>query len=328
MNALSAPPGEEAVLPYILSPVMWPSFQGPTFSALNHRLLARAVRKTLRHVAPDKHPILVSTTPTVSGLFRDQTFRRKVYYCVDDFTEWHGINGRAMHRLEQETLGACDLMIATSTSILESRSAFVSASALLTHGVDLPHFSRATPDPASPLAALPHPIVGMFGLFDRRVDGEALKAAALLSPQASFVVIGPVVDRDPDEFRDVPNLRFLGPVAYSDLPGHVCHFDLCILPYVVDDSARSINPLKLKEYLATGKPVIASPLPEVVRLAEYLTLADSEAFPRTVASALTTIASRASAKRKHVHVGLDNFLQGESWDAKAKRFLSDVMEGL
>lgn len=340
VNALPVPLGEDAVSPYVLSPVMWPSFQGTTSSALNHRLLARAVRKTLRHVAPDKQPILVSTTPTVSGLFRDQTFRRKVYYCVDDFTQWHGINGRAMHRLEQETLNACDLMIATSTSILEARSSFVNASALLTHGVDLAHFSRAIPDPSSALAALPHPIVGMFGVFDRRVDGQALKAAALRSPQANFVVIGPVVDRDPGEFRDVPNLRFLGAVPYSDLPGHVCHFDLCVLPYVVDESTLGINPLKLKEYLATGKPVIASPLPEAIALAEYLTLADSETFAETVASVLATIASSNPAHpASHCSVhpsppirpsskGLDRFLEAESWDAKAKRFLSDIMEGL
>jgi glycosyltransferase involved in cell wall biosynthesis len=247
---------------------------------------------------------------------------------VDDFTHWHGINGRAMHRLERETLDACDLMIATSTAILEARSAFVSASTLLTHGVDLGHFSRAAPDLSSPLAALPHPLVGMFGVFDRRVHGQALKAAARLSPQATFVVLGPVVDRDPGEFRDVPNLRFPGAVPYADLPRHVPHFDLCVLPYVIDESTRNINPLKLKEYLATGKPVIASPLPEAVRLAEYLTLADPEDFPRAVASALATIGSGAFANSMHLRPDLESFLRSESWEAKAERFLYDIMKGL
>jgi glycosyltransferase involved in cell wall biosynthesis len=264
----------------------------------------------------------------VPGLFRDNTFKRKVYYCVDDFTHWHGINGRAIHRLEQETLDACDLMIATSTAILEARSAFVSASTLLTHGVDLGHFSRAAPDLSSPLAALPHPLVGMFGIFDRRVDGQALKAAARLSPQATFVVLGPVVDRDPGEFRDVPNLHFSGAVPYSDLPKHVPHFDLCVLPYVVDEFTRNISPLKHKEYLATGKPVIASPLPEAVRLAEYVTLAGSDDFPRAVASALATIKSGTFADSIHLRPGLESFLRSQSWEAKAKRFLYHIMKGL
>ena len=328
MNALAAPAEEDTVVPYVLNPVMWPSFQGPTSAALNHRLLSSAVHEALRQVAPGKHPILVSTSPIVPGLFRDHIFKRKVYYCVDDFTHWYGINGQAMHRLEQQTLNACDLMIATSSSILETRAPFVSAATLLTHGVDLAHFSRAVPDRSSPLAALPHPLVGMFGVFDQRVDGKALKAAALLSPQATFVILGPVVDRDPGEFSDVPNLRFLGAVPYSDLPGHVCHFDLCILPYVVDDTTQNINPLKLKEYLATGKPVITSPLPETIRLAQYLTLAGPEEFPQAVASALATMKSSAHAPPVHLGAGLENFLQSESWEAKAQCFLSDVMEGL
>lgn len=317
----------EAATPHVLSPVMWPSFRGPRSSALNHHLLSRAVHKTLRRVAPGKHPILVSTTPTMPGLFRDHAFRRKVYYCVDDFTHWHGIDGRAVHRLEQETLDACDLMIASSSAILASRSSFVPAATLLTHGVDLAHFSHVRRDPSSPLAALPGPLVGMFGVFDRRIDGAALKNAARLSPQATFVILGPVVDRDPDEFRDVPNIRFMGAVPYSSLPGHVGHFDLCILPYVVGESTCSINPLKLKEYLATGKPVIVTPLPEALRLAEYLTVAGPEEFPRAVASALAAIEPSASQPIQ-LRAGLKTFLQSESWEAKASRFLSDIMEGL
>lgn len=327
-NACSPAASRDAVFPYIVNPVMWPSFQGPTSTALNHHLLSSAVHEALRHVAPGKYPILVSTSPIVPGLFRDHIFMRKVYYCVDDFTHWHGINGPAMQRLEQETLHACDLMIATSTSILETRSPFASVSTLLTHGVDLVHFSSARPDPASPLAALPHPLVGMFGVFDQRVDGQALRAAALLSPQATFVVLGPIVDRDPGEFFDVPNLRFYGAVPYADLPGHVAHFDVCILPYVVDASTWNINPLKLKEYLATGKPVITSPLPEAVRLAAYLTLAASDAFPHAVAAALATLESGDEAYPNDARTRLDDFLQSESWEAKADRFLADVMDDL
>lgn len=318
---------DDSAIPYVLNPVMWPSFQGPTSCALNNRLIAAAVHRALRHLAPGKQPILVSTSPTLPGLFRDLSFRRTVYYCVDDFTHWHGVNSRAVHRLEQETLNACDLMIATSTSILESRSPLVSASTLLTHGVDLAHFSLAKPDLASPLAQLAHPLVGMFGVFDQRVDGAALKAAALLSPQATFVVIGPV-DRELTEFRDLPNILFLGPVPYAELPGHVAYLDVCILPYVMDESTRNINPLKLKEYLATGKPVITSPLPEAVRLAEYLTLATADEFPTAVASALAGLEAAASAHPARLRRKLETFLHNESWEAKAKRFLSDIMEGL
>ena len=126
----------------------------------------------------------------------------------------------------------------------------------------------------------------------------------------------------------MPNLRFPGPVPYADLPGHVAHFDLCILPYVVDDSTRNINPLKLKEYLATGKPVIATPLPEAVRLAEYLTLANPAGFAQAVASALAGLEPDAGAQRIRLRTGLEDFLRSESWEAKAQRFVSEIMVGL
>ena len=311
--------------PAVLRPAMWPSFRRTWSAALNQWLLGRAVRRALDG-RPGKQAILVSTIPVIPSLFRDPRFRKTVYYCVDDFTEWHGIDGEAMRRLEAETLAACGLMIATSTPLLESRGARARASALLTHGVDAEHFSRSRPDPSSPLAAMPHPIVGMFGVFDQRIDVSALRAAARAQPQATFACIGPVVDRDPREFGDIPNLRFLPPSSYRDLPAQVAHFDVCILPYVVDRTTRNINPLKLKEYLATGKPVVATPLPEAVRLEAYLTLAPSDRFAEAVAEALARSGNAAPAPA--ADLGREAFLEGESWDAKADAFLNRILDGV
>ncbi|MEP7307727.1 MAG: glycosyltransferase [Acidobacteriota bacterium] len=309
-----------AAAPEVLRPAMWPSFRRRWLAALNQQLLSRAVTKGLARSAPDKQAILVSTLPIVPGLFRQPRFLRKVYYCVDDFTEWHGIDGEAMRRMETETLKVCDLLIAASTPILNTRGPLSSRAVLLTHGVDVDHFATATRNPTSPLAVLPHPIVGMFGLFDRRIDGAALAAAARAMPAATFAVVGPLVDRSPDEFRDIPNLRFFGAVPYSTLPGHVAHFDVCILPYVLDATTDSINPLKLKEYLATGKPVVATPLPEAVTLGEYLILAPPDRFAQEVERAAVNPPPRSPSLRP--------FLNGESWDTKAALFLDQVLRGL
>jgi hypothetical protein len=213
--------------------------------------------------------------------------------------------------MEQETLSACDLLIAASTPILESRGPLSPRSVLLTHGVDAGHFAKATPDPASPLATLPHPIVGMFGVFDRRIDAEALIAAARALPTATFAVVGPVVDRDPGEFRNVPNLRFLGAVPYRDLPGQVAHLTSASA-HVLDDTPQH-QPLKLKEYLH-GKPVVATPLPEAVRLGEF-DRRRADRFAREVAR------GRHSPPRSP---NLEGFLTGESWEGKAPRFLEEI----
>jgi glycosyltransferase involved in cell wall biosynthesis len=307
----------EGTAPEVLRPAMWPSFRHRWLAALNQRLLSRAVARGLAKRAPDKAAIIVSTLPIVPGLFRDRRFTKKVYYCVDDFTQWHGIDGETMRRLEAETLTECDLLIATSTPILNSRGPLSPRAVLLTHGVDVDHFAKAAPNPDSPLAALPRPIVGMFGLFDRRVDADLLAATAAALPTATFAVLGPVVDRGTGEFDHIPNLRFFGAVPYDALPGHVAHFDVCILPYVLDETTRSINPLKLKEYLASGKPVVATPLPEAVRLGEYLILADSDRFPEQV--------RRAAATPRPSSPALAGFLKEESWDGKAARFLQEIL---
>jgi glycosyltransferase involved in cell wall biosynthesis len=314
--------GKEAAVagPRVIRPLMWPSFGRAWSAALNQRLLSRAVRRALAREFPGKESILVSTLPIVPGLFREDRFRRKIYYCVDDFTQWHGIDGKAMQRLERKTLEACHLLIATSRPILEARAPLARASALLTHGVDVAHFRDCAPDPRSPLAGARRPVVGMFGVFDRRVDAEILRAAARSMPEATFAVIGPVVDRAHGEFQDLPNLNFLGPLPYAELPGHVAHFDLCILPYVLDETTRGINPLKLKEYLATGKPVVSTRLPEAVRLGEFLILAEPGRFTEAIAGAL--------APGWRETAGLKTFLLGESWDAKADQFLAEVMQGL
>jgi glycosyltransferase involved in cell wall biosynthesis len=303
--------------PEVLRPIMWPSFRRRWSAALNQRLLSRAVTKALGNTAAGKRAILVSTLPIVPALFRESRFVTKVYYCVDDFTQWHGIDGDAMRRLEKDTLAACDLLIATSTPILESRGPLSRRSILLTHGVDVDHFARAIPNPASPLATLPHPIVGMFGVFDRRIDAGVLMTAARALPDATFAVVGPVVDRDPGEFRTVPNVRFLGAFPYDDLAGHVAHFDVCALPYVLDATTHSINPLKLKEYLATGKPVVTTALPEAVALGEYLIVAPPGRFAEEV--------RRAAVSPPPPSAALERFLAGESWEVKANRFVAEIL---
>ncbi len=305
--------------PVVINPRMWPSFRRRWSAALNQKLLMRAVRRALADLPPRKNIVLVSTLPIVPGLFADKLFRKKVYYCVDDFTQWHGVDGSAMRRLEQETLARCDALVATSSPILESRGRHVAEATLLTHGVDAAHFASGKVRPGNPLAGLGKPVLGMFGVFDQRVDAVLLRDLCRAFPGGSVAAIGPV-DRDMSAFADLPNLRLFGKAAYGDLPDLVAAFDVCILPYVVDETTRNINPLKLREYLATGKPVVATPLPEVAKLAEYLTVADGPRFAEAVADILRNPVPAPA--------GLESFLKEESWDRKAEQFFSFVLEGL
>lgn len=317
-----SPPGDpETARPRVVAPPMLPYFQWGWARSLNHALIMRKLEAELASFAPGKRRVLVSTLPIIPGVFASPLFARKVYYCVDDFTTWPGVSGKTMLDLESELLPRCDLLIATSTGLLEDRGRSVKTSHLLTHGVDKAHFSRArTRGPVPPLLeGIGSPIIGMFGAFDARTDAAILKDLSARFPSASIVVLGPV-DRDLGEFSACANIHFPGPVPYRDLPDHIAAFDVLILPYLLDASTVNINPLKLKEYLATGKPVISTRLPEAVKLGEYLLLADRDGFSDAVSRALSGAFAPPA--------GLDEFLDRESWESKADQFFAWALEGM
>jgi glycosyltransferase involved in cell wall biosynthesis len=318
-RAPSSPATPSRNNPQVLKPIMFPTFKWKLFSDLNQKLLQQAVRKAL-HGSECRKAILVSTLPLVPRLFASDYFVRTVYYCVDDFTNWPGVNGECARRLEEETLSMCDLVIATSDHLLKTRIGRASRRMLLTHGVDYEHFSRAgvlVPPPE--IGSLPKPVIGMFGVFDQRTDGDLLIRIAREFSQGSMVVIGPT-DRDIHPFLGLGNIHFTGRVLYDDLPKWISGIDVCILPYHVDVQTRAINPLKIREYLATGKPVVSTPLPEAVKLEKYLTISDPDSFCDAISHVLQGRPTSA--------VALKELLSPESWEIKAQQFLDFVLEGL
>ncbi len=303
--------------PEVLRPFMLPWYQFSWVENLNHALIARAVRRRVIQ-SPGKKPLLVSTLPIIPELFRQDYWYKRVYYCVDDFTTWPGVSGEVMKRLEARTLAHCDVLIATSSALQESRGKAVTTSNLLTHGVDINHFAKAREAvPAPEIKALPSPVVGLFGSFDPRIDGDLLKRVALAVAPGSVVVLGPV-DRSLNEFQGVANLHFLGAKPYADLPAFVAGMAALILPYRIDASTHNINPLKLKEYLATGLPVIATPLPEILRLGGDTVVAQSEDFVSAVLKALAS--PRPDWAKRQA------FLSRETWDAKAETFCHFLLD--
>ena len=312
--------GKGTANPVVLAPMMLPSFRYRLAAYINQQILLRTVRKALVSSEKGKKTILVSTLPIIPAVFSANIFDRTIYYCVDDFTTWSGVDGTAMRRLEAETLQNCDLLIATSSQLLDSRGVSVKKARLLTHGVDFEHFARVSHlSPPDELARLPKPIIGFFGLFDDRIDGAVLKNISKGFASGSVVILG-TIDRDIKPFAPFKNIHFIGRVSYQELPSWVSGFDVCVLPYKVDESTISINPLKLREYIATRKPVISTPLPEAVRLSEYVKITSSDDFPGAVRKVLEEPFS--------TNPDLETFLQSESWEKKAEEFWQVITEGL
>jgi glycosyltransferase involved in cell wall biosynthesis len=190
-------------------------------------------------------------------------------------------DGEAIHAVELEALAAADRVFYTAQALLDhERDLAGDRACFLDHGVDVDHFQRrpaaAVPDD---LAAIPGPRIGFFGgLDDYLVDFDLLEALAEAMPEASVVLIGDAPS-SLRRFDRLPNVHLLGYRPYADIPAYGSGFDVALMPWLDNEWIRYCNPIKMKEYLALGLPVVSTDFPEVRRYASLIRVApDREAF--------------------------------------------------
>ncbi|MBA2772205.1 MAG: glycosyltransferase, partial [Sphingomonas sp.] len=123
---------------------------------------------------------------------------------------------------------------------------------------------KALPEPADQ-AGLPHPRLGFYGVIDERFDIELLDEMAQMRPDWSFVMVGPVVKIADDELPKRANIHYLGGKKYAELPSYLSGWDVALMPFAMNESTQFISPTKTPEYLAGGKPVVGTPVKDVVR---------------------------------------------------------------
>jgi glycosyltransferase involved in cell wall biosynthesis len=153
--------------------------------------------------------------------------------------------------------------------------------------------------------------MGFFGVIDERLDTDLVAGIADLRPDWSFVMLGPVVKIDSQSLPQRPNIHWIGGRDYQDLPQHLAHWDVGIMPFALNEATRFISPTKTPEFLAAGLPVVSSPIADVVRPYGELGLveiaADAEAFVRRCEEVLVR-------PRKEWLADVDTYLSGLSWD--------------
>jgi len=221
-------------------------------------------------------------------------------------------------------LAKAGLVLVCSSPLLESKQKHNPRTHLVTHGVYYAHFRRAT-EAATPIAPelsnLPRPILGFHGLIADWVDLPLMAQLARLQPQWSFVLVGRV-DTDLRAIQGISNVHVIGHRPYERLPEYLRGFDIALLPFVVNELTLNSNPLKLREYLAAGLPVVATPLPEVARMGGLVSLATTaEDYIREISGLMQKGALGPSRARSEK-------VADESWDYKVKeieRLLDDAL---
>ncbi len=292
---------------------MWPWFSHSWDRWLNRRLLAGHLRNLITTLP--QPPIVVTTIPVVADLVGRIPAARWVYYCVDDFSTWPGLDGRVLREMEAKLIANAHCVIAASEVLRQRVKSLGKESQILTHGVDLGFWrndSGLAETAKQSSANLPRPLITFWGVVDRRMDLEIMRALSAAT-LGTILLVGPHNDPDP-KLLALPGVVAPGPSPFEQLPGLARRSSVLIMPYADLPVTRAMQPLKLKEYLATGLPCVVSDLPANREWADCLDVAGSpEAFVAAVKQRLqagVAVNQRVARER----------LVQESWEAKAREF--------
>jgi glycosyltransferase involved in cell wall biosynthesis len=272
---------------HVLSPLVIPIHGRPWARAFNRWFLGLQVRNAMRRLGFER-PINWVFNPTAALTAGSLDEDLLIYYCVDEYAAFSGVPAGPLAALERELLVKADLVIASSERLRQSKSEVHPGTVLIRHGVDWHHFRRAldpgTPIPAD-LAALPKPVLGYFGLIGSDwIDLGLLAHVARRLPHVSIAMIGNVT-MDVSALRRFPNIHLLGHRRYADLPAYCRGFDAAMIPFPISEATLCANPLKAREYLAAGLPVISTAIPEVEALGSCRIGRDPEEFAAQIDAA-------------------------------------------
>jgi glycosyltransferase involved in cell wall biosynthesis len=298
---------------HVLNPRMWPWFRSAFDRQLNRFLLSRQLGSLLKSLP--RPPIAVTMLPIVADLMGVLPVQHWVYYCVDDFGQWPGVDQAALRQMEEQLIRKVDVRIAVSDTLRDRLAHGGRTAHLLTHGVDLDFWTPREGGNASvpELNGLERPLIVFWGLTDRRMDLTVLRRLSADLRAGTIVLVGRELNPDPGVY-EIDRVVHVGVLPYPCLPRVASQASVLIMPYADLPVTRAMQPVKLKEYLATGKPTVVRNLPAVRPWADCLDTADTpEAFSQAVrqrlAEGLPEEQKRARAR-----------LVGESWTEKARLF--------
>ena len=234
-----------------------------------------------------------------------------VYYCVDDWALFSNLDEAATRAAERVVLRRADVVFAVNEALVQDRLPYNPHTYLAPHGVDHAAFARALDPELAPPAELhgvPGPIVGFHGTVADWVDLELVAELARRRPRWSFVLVGPV-HADVSSLASLPNVTLVGPVPHARLPSFCKRFDVGLVPYLLGPRMRTVSPLKAREYLSAGLPVVSTAVPEVVRLGGCR-------IARSAAEAEAAIADELDDDSRARRLARSDTMRQDSWQAR------------
>ncbi|HVG30159.1 MAG TPA: glycosyltransferase [Pyrinomonadaceae bacterium] len=320
LAAAATPLSEPEPNIFVLNPLAVPAYGSPRVREINRHLLRFQVRRAMRKLG-FKQPLNWVFNPAAAVVAGALGEDKVIYYCVDEYTAFSGVSSGALADLEEQLLRRADMVIVSADLLYRSKSPFNPKTVVVRHGVDFEHFRRAV-EPATvvpaEIADLPRPVIGFFGLIADWVDLELMAHVAERYPQGSLVLLGKSTT-DTSVLERLPNAHLLGRKTYESLPAYCKGFDVALMPFRINELTLNANPLKVREYLAAGLPVVSTAIPEVEILGQCRIGRDRESFLREVDAAL--VDPGPSAARSDA-------IRHESWSAKLDEVRRHMAEQL
>ena len=308
----------------VVSPASLPFFGTAAARKVNRRLLRAQIGKLARSRGLTK-PILWIAIPTAAEMIGEFDEAAVVYQVSDKYdanTMDHATDPALIRRLHEHAIDAADLVFYSGRKLFNEANRGCERSYLLEQGVDYEHWRRVSEGTvaiAPEVANIPRPRLGYFGAIEPwLVDQDLIKRAARERPEWQWIFIG---NKSRGlEIEDLPNTHFLPPVTYAELPAFAAGFDVCVLPWETEQSFTSYgSAIKVREYLATGKPVVIAPLPEYEPMSDVLRIARTrDDFLRLVEEALGEDDPEAAVRRQAA-------VSAGTWETRAG-FVGDLIE--
>jgi len=308
---------DNGLAPQLVDPCTIPLHSNQLIRRLNQKMLIKRLSPLLK-TDHNEAPLLWTSLPSAVDMVGKLGERAAIYYCGDDFSALDGVDHAPIKKMEQELAEKCQLIITSSAQLADKFAP--EKTYLLPHGVDYELFSF----PQDRAKELPStgPVAGFYGAIAGWFDQHLFIQIAQRLPHWTFILIGPA-HVDISQMQAIDNIKWLGPKPHSQLPSYSQHWDVGLLPFIDNAQIRACNPLKLREYLAAGSPVVSTNFPALDDYRDLITVADdADSFAHALESSYCQMDQQQFA-RKQRQISVKN----EGWSSRAeelKQILNDL----
>jgi glycosyltransferase involved in cell wall biosynthesis len=298
----------------IIKPLVWPLAKNSNILKINQFLLRR-------QIPPKKyHRIIWASLPTAVDYLNISESDLVIYYCGDDFSALAGVDHQYVTKAEQRLIQVSDIILTASPTLQQKFPQ--DKTWLLPHGVSINNFKQPSPKPLD--ICTEQPSIGFYGSINNWLDIKLLKRLAESRPHMNFYLVGRE-DINPLELKQLSNIHLLPACPHNQLPGYLQHWSVAILPFIDNPQIQACNPLKLREYLASGCPTISSNFPAAVEYQPLVTIATNVNQWLEAIDKLTLLS--AFERQDYANKAQDK-IKDESWENRAQEVLQLISSTL